>query len=71
MIPFTVLLLYPDYQADEFGHDTYLARVFAHDAANAIAYARDKVRAQDQDPSDFYCLFCTTEHHVDISGSIR
>lgn len=69
--PFTVLLLYPDYMVDNFGQETYLAHVFASDTANAIAYARNEIRAQDQDPSDFYCLFCTTGHHVDISGSMR
>lgn len=67
MVPFTVLLLRPDYMTDNFGHDTYLTFVFASGAANAIEFARDEIRAQDQDPADFHCLFCTTGHHVDLS----
>lgn len=69
MIPFTVLLLRPDYEADEFGQDTYLTYVFADGAQEAVTKAREEVRAQDQDPFDYHCLFCTTGHHLNLDLS--
>lgn len=67
MIPFTVLLLRPDYMTSNFGQDTYLTYVFASNVSTAIDRARDEIRAPDQDPLDYHCLFCTTGHHVDLS----
>ena len=68
MTPFTVLLLRPDYMTDNFGQDTYLAYVFAPNANTAIDRAREELRAPDQDPLDYHCLFCTTGHHVDLTA---
>lgn len=71
MIPFTVLLLYPDYAADTFGQDTYLAYVHAVDAEEAVTKARDQVRVADQDPFDFHCLFSCIGFHVNLEGMVR
>jgi hypothetical protein len=37
---YTVLLLYPDYIASDFGHETYMAWVEAVDITNAIKAAQ-------------------------------
>lgn len=44
---YTVLLLYPDYMSDQYGHDTYLAHVHAAYVDSAIKAAQKQaVRAQ-------------------------
>jgi hypothetical protein len=42
---YTVLLLYPDYMADNYGHETYLAHVEAKTVPAAIFAARKQVVA--------------------------
>ena len=42
---FTVLLLYPDYIADTFGHDTYLAHVEAATETDAVLAAQTEADA--------------------------
>ena len=66
MIPFTGWRLPPDYITDNFGQDISLTYVFASNAADAVGRARDEIRAPDQDPLDYHCLFCTTCHNVDL-----
>lgn len=69
MNKFSVLLLYPDYAAHEFGHDTFLAHVEAVDAANAEKYARNKASREnhmDIEPEDWSCLLVTVGHIEDI-----
>ena len=75
---YTVLLLRPDYVADEFGKDTYLAHVTAADTVQAMARARyeawnsDIEVAEDEldlvgHPDDYHVLFCTMGHLRDLS----
>ena len=53
---YSVLLLYPDHMAENFGQDTYLTHVNARNPRHAIEVAREQVRAQDVDPADFHPL---------------
>lgn len=73
----TILLLRPDYLADEFGKDTYLAHVVANSAKEAMAKAQREAFSSDleQDaddescdsPTDYHVLFCTMGHLRDMS----
>jgi len=64
---FTVLLLYPEYLADTFGQDTYLAWVEAPDLPLAIKAARAQVgRANRAKHKDFYVLFLCAGHIRDL-----
>lgn len=66
MNKYTVILLRPDYIADTFGHDIYIAHVTASDADNAVLSAQldvfgaDGVRADD--PSDYHPLAVFVGH---------
>ncbi len=55
MRKFTVLLLYPDYIASNYGPETYLAHVEAKDRVGAIE------QGQLQAASDFYTEFDTDD----------
>ncbi|NCA72683.1 MAG: hypothetical protein EOM91_22030 [Sphingobacteriia bacterium] len=44
-LAFTVVLIYPDYAAAQFGTDSYVARLWADDARQAIRRARSAARA--------------------------
>lgn len=60
MKPFTILLLYPDYIADNYGHETYLAHAYGSSVENAILHARIEARdasdAELDDLDDFHVL---------------
>jgi hypothetical protein len=64
---YTVLLLRPDYVADTFGQDTFCAHVEGDTAEAALAAARAEACEADgqDDPEDYYCLFCTDGHVAD------
>lgn len=72
---YTVLLLRPDYIANEFGKDTYLAHVSANGAE--LAQLAAQVEARDADlppgaedwpnPADYHVLFVALGHHEDLS----
>lgn len=69
MNPFTVLLLRPDYVADQFGQDTYLAHVWARNPAAAIVSAQAEAMAVDEvdgDFEDYHVLFLCHGHQDDI-----
>jgi hypothetical protein len=58
---YTVLLLYPDYMSNNFGQETYLANVVAHDPNDAIDTARadcveENEHIQIEDRSDLFVL---------------
>jgi hypothetical protein len=57
---YTVLLLRPDYIADQYGEDTYLAHVTAGNPTEALAEARREVAKADgnDEPewNDYACL---------------
>lgn len=54
MNKYTVILLRPDYIADTFGHDTYIAHVTASDADNAVLSAQLDVFGADGEQADDY-----------------
>jgi len=68
---YTVLLLRPDYVADGFGQDTYLAHVTARSPKGAIASARKQVwKADDIDDvtsEDYYPLITLEGCHDDLT----
>lgn len=74
MKKYTVLLLRPDYIADEFGKDTYLAHVEANSVGGAIAQAQLEAWTADDCPDesdccdDYHALFCTEGHLSDLSA---
>ena len=74
MKQYTVLLLYPDYIADEFGKETYLAWVTAQNPEQAILEAHKQVVGRlDNTPDlvldfeDFYPLLVVEGHHSDLT----
>ena len=77
---YTVLLLRPDYLADEFGKDTYLAWVSANGVAEAMKAAQLEATLADAEcwsleeiveeggsPDDYHVLFATMGHLRDMS----
>lgn len=77
---YTVLLLRPDYIADEFGKDTYLAHVTADGAKEAMEAAQLEAWVADREgdeleepndtaegPEDYHVLFATMGHQRDLS----
>lgn len=68
--PYSVLLLRPDYIADDFGWDTYLAHVEAEDVTSAVMIARQSVVAVDgtmpENTEDYYVLMVCDGHVKDI-----
>lgn len=75
--PYTVLLLYPDYIANNYGQDTYLACVEAPNVELAVGLAQDMAAAasktpgnkdeDEHDPDDFYPLLTIAGHHDDLT----
>jgi hypothetical protein len=73
---FTVLLLDPDYVANQYGEDTYLSWTEAESVEVAIERAQREAaesrRRGEEDwnimPEDFTCLFCTYGHVDDLSS---
>jgi hypothetical protein len=68
-IPYSVLLLYPDY-ANDSGTETYYAFVAAPDAIEAVAVAQRQAVAANEgaefdDPDDYAPLLVTAGHHHD------
>ncbi len=62
---FTVLLLKPDYIADDYGHDTCLTHVEAHTVESAQelgqviachADCADEAEREDSNPEDYHVL---------------
>lgn len=74
---FTVLLLRPDYQTENFGQDTYHAHVEAPCVATAIALARQEAMVADSHPfedipdpdeiKDYFVLAAYEGHIQDIN----
>lgn len=58
MKTFTVVLLYPDFMASNYGQDIYIAAVTAVDVRTAIAAAQQEAAEEQQhlDPEDFACV---------------
>ena len=71
MREYTVLLLYPDYIADEFGKETYIAWVEAGDPEQAVQFAqKDASRHtgwEDGELDDFHPLMVIKGHVSDLT----
>ena len=76
MKEYTVLLLYPDFVADEFGKETYLAWVYAQNPEDAVISAQAEAchpwdgPPENYDPeegADFYPLLVVEGRHQDIT----
>lgn len=72
--PYSVLLLYPDYIADEFGKETYFAWVEAESPEQAVYAAQrmawiDNTEGEDDllHPDDFFPLITIQGHHGDLT----
>lgn len=74
--PYTVLLLRPDYVADQFGTDTYMAHVEAGSVAEAEDMARSNAVQGDwqegcnYDHADYAVLLVLEGHHNDIKEDL-
>jgi hypothetical protein len=68
---YTVLLLRPDYVADGFGEDTYLAHVRAETLTAAITLAQQEVAKLDDidgvQAADYYPLITTKGWHENLT----
>ena len=76
MKQYTVLLLYPDYAADEFGKETYLAWVEAESPEDAVLTAQEEAIPPWADPpgnydpeegAGFYPLLVVEGHLSDLT----
>lgn len=72
---FTVLVLKPDYIANAFGQDTFLAYVEAYEVAAAQELAQlqasnadcnTDAEREDANPEDYHILSVFEGHHTDI-----
>ena len=70
-LEWTILLLRPDYTTDNYGQDTYLTHITAPTSGKALALARKEACGIDNNGpecrEDYFCLFCTTGTHADLS----
>ena len=69
--PYTVLLLYPDYLADQYGEETYLCWTTAPNPKLAVAQAREEVCKRfdpesDVQPDDWFVLAVFEGTHKDM-----
>ena len=71
---YSVLLLYPDYVAENYGQDTFYDLVEAGTPAEAVATARmnalkcaDRDGAWINDPEDFFLLLLIEGHRMALS----
>ena len=77
MKKYTVILLYPDFVADEFGHETYMTSVEAKNPKSAVKKARMEVlsasRAENEgeseyeDPTDLFVVAVIEGEHADVN----
>ena len=73
MKKYTVLLLRPDYVADDFGTDTYLAQVEADSAGAAVLAAQAEVAKFDDldlKATDYHPLITLERWHDDITPEV-
>lgn len=71
---YTVILLYPDYLANQYG-ETYATSVEAACPKDAVAAARDEaadnaaesVQCDSHDPEDWACIACIAGKHELLS----
>ena len=73
MKKYTLLLLRPDYMADDFGTDTYLAQVKADSVEAAVLAAQAEVAKLDDlalSPTDYHPLITTEGWHDDLTPEV-
>jgi hypothetical protein len=77
MKKWTVLLLRPDYVANNYGQDTYSVRVSAKSPRKAVMQACLDAAAVDEVPGaqagDYFCLSCIEGWHreyADLDGDV-
>lgn len=69
---FTVLLLYPDYVASNYGQETYMTSVAASDAKQAVSLARAEMRENQKEDvgpipdDDMFVVSVIAGEHQDI-----
>jgi hypothetical protein len=65
---YSVLLLYPDYIAETFGQETFLAHVEAMNPGLAVGEAQRLASScnNDNPPEDFFPLLVTLGHIEDL-----
>lgn len=70
MLPYSVLLLYPDYIADTFGHETFYTHVTVKDPKHAVKVAQRDAAAfnelEKEDACDFFPLLVLDGHHMGL-----
>ena len=66
--PYTVMVLRPDYAAQNYGQDTFLSHLMAHSVATAQRLARiEACNADGNDaPEDYHIQLVIEGHHHDI-----
>jgi hypothetical protein len=66
---YTVILLYPDYVAEEYGHETYMTSIEAESPEDAVVRARLEVNNPDEeiDGADFFVIAVMLGRRVDIN----
>lgn len=71
MKKWTVILLYPDYAAETYGHDTFMTSVEAEDPEGAVREARDEacdaLEERPDNPEDFFVVAVIEGEHEDIN----
>ena len=75
MNKYTVLLLRPDYIAEDYGLDTYTAHVTADNVASAVVQAQNEVFVLDHreanNPQDYACIGLFDGHQINRVGYLR
>ena len=78
MKKYTVILIYPDHVAENYGEEFYTAHVEAKTPKQALAKAREKALADNSlssdpesddycNPVDFACVAMFEGHHDDVN----
>lgn len=69
MKKWTVILLYPDYMAENYGQETYMTSVDARTPKSAVRKARAEVtgdgESELQDPTDLFVIAVIEGEHRD------
>lgn len=69
--PYSVLLLYPDYIANNYGQETYFTHIEATRPADAAKFAQCQLALEFDDgggaPDDFFVLLVIEGHHSDVN----
>lgn len=65
---FSVLLLYPDYIAENYGQETFYESIEANTSSEAVLALQKRLGEEHEtNPDDFLCLLCLKGQHDDIN----